>query len=103
MCFHFNSVFWTICLSGIFNLLKKPEIKKENSIKKKWDRDPKRSVAFFRRRIIIFHDFFPEYHPIYIIFETTTWGRKPAHIPNKEKTDSKGIKMTPLAGPNQVL
>ena len=43
------------------------------------------------------------FHLIYIMFETTSGGQKRAHVSIKEKTDSKGIKMTALAAPNQML
>ena len=46
---------------------------------------------------------FSEFQPFYIMPEPTTGGLTRAHMPIKQKTDSKGIKMTPLAAPNQIL
>ena len=59
MCFNFNSVFLSICLSVIFNLLKKPEIKKENSIKKNGIGIPKDRSRFFGVELLFSMIFFP--------------------------------------------
>ena len=47
--------------------------------------------------------FFSELQPFFIMLETTTGDGKCAHMPIIPKTDSKGIKMTALAAPNQML
>ena len=62
-----------------------------------------RALARIFSVFLRFFCFFLRSSAFFIMSETTTGGRKRAHIPIIPKTDSKGIKMTALAAPNQML